>query len=140
MSKKTRKEKNNMLIVSPVQTENEKTELCKLCGVNKIDGAFMYVANVDEKPVGISQFEITGEVCLIHNLANVLGKNDFEAMFIMARQTLNFCDICGSHDAYLMNADKVDERLKIAVGFKLTDDCKWYMDLRGFFEEHCKAE
>ena len=140
MSKKTRKEKNNMLIVSPVQTENEKTELCKLCGVNKSDGAFMYVANVDEKPVGISQFEITGEGCLIHNLANVLGKNDFEAMFIMGRQTLNFCDLCGSHDAYLDDDERADMRLRTAIGFKKLDDSRWYMDLRGFFEEHCKAE
>ena len=129
-----------MLIVSPVQTENEKNELCKLCNVEKIDNSFMYVANVDEKPVGISQFEIKGEQCYIYDLANVVGKNDFEAMFIMGRQTLNFCDMCGSHDAFLVNADKVDERLKIAIGFKQTENQNWYMDLRGFFEEHCKAE
>ena len=89
-----------MLIVSPVQTENEKDELCRLCGVAKVDGAFMYVANVDGKPVGISQFEISGEQCVVYNLANAEGKNDFEAMFIMGRQTLNFCDMCGSHDAF----------------------------------------
>ena len=129
-----------MLIVSPVQTAQEKKQLCALCGVKVIDGAFMYVANVDGKPVGISQFEINGEYCQIHHLANTKGNNDFEAMFIMARQTLNFCDMCGSHDAYLLNAESVDERLKIAVGFKLTSDEKWYMDLRGFFEEHCKSE
>jgi len=129
-----------MLIVSPVQTAQEKKQLCAICGVTVIDGAFMYVANVDGKPVGISQFEINGEYCQIHHLANTEGNNDFEAMFIMARQTLNFCDMCGSHDAYLLNAESVDERLKIAVGFKLTSDGKWYMDLRGFFEEHCKSE
>jgi len=129
-----------MLIVSPVQTENEKTELCRLCGVEKVEGAFMYVANVDEKPVGISQFEIKGEECIVHDLANVIGKNDFEAMFIMGRQTLNFCDMCGSHDAYLLNAESVDERLRTAIGFRLTEENKWYMDLRGFFEEHCKAQ
>ena len=129
-----------MLIVSPVQTENEKDELCRLCGVAKVDGAFMYVANVDGKPVGISQFEISGEQCVVYNLANAEGKNDFEAMFIMGRQTLNFCDMCGSHDAFLQDADKVDERLRTAIGFQLTSDGRWYMDLRGFFEEHCKAE
>jgi len=100
----------------------------------------MYVANVDEKPVGISQFEIKGEECIVHDLANVIGKNDFEAMFIMGRQTLNFCDMCGSHDAYLLNAESVDERLRTAIGFRLTEENKWYMDLRGFFEEHCKAQ
>lgn len=129
-----------MLIVSPVQTVTEKEQLCKLCGVPLIDGSFMYVANVDGAPVGISQFEINGEYCLLHHLANAQGKNDFEAMFIMGRQTLNFCDLCGAHDAYLLNADAVDERLRTAVGFKLTEDQKWYMDLRGFFEEHCKSE
>lgn len=129
-----------MLIVSPVQTITEKEELCKLCDIDLVDGAFMYVANVDEKPVGVSQFEIKGEYCHIHHLANTKGNNDFEAMFIMARQTLNFCDLCGSHDAYLLNAEKVDERLRVAVGFRLTSDQKWYMDLRGFFEEHCKSE
>ena len=100
----------------------------------------MYVANVDNAPVGIAQFEIKGAYCLINDFASVPEKYDFEAMFIMGRQTLNFCDMCGAHDAYLDDNERADLRLRTAIGFKKLEDGRWYMDLRGFFEEHCKAE
>ena len=129
-----------MLIVSPVQSQRDRERLLTLCNVPSVEGSFIYVANVDDSPVGIAQFSIKGSYCVVHHLANAIGQNDFEAMFIMGRQTLNFCDLCGSHDAYLENGELVDERLRTAVGFRLLEDGRWYMDLRGFFEEHCKAE
>ena len=129
-----------MLIVSPVQTQEEREKLCRLCNTTLREGSFMYVANVDDRPVGIAQFEIKGDYAVINDLASVEGKYYFEAMFIMGRQTLNFCDLCGSHDAYLDDGERADMRLRTAIGFKKLDDNRWYMDLRGFFEEHCKSE
>jgi len=40
-----------MLIVSPVQTENEKTELCRLCGVEKVEGALCTLPTLTKSPL-----------------------------------------------------------------------------------------
>ena len=84
--------------------------------------------------------EISGLQKEISDLKERLGTQDDEAMFILGRQTMNFIDLCGAHDCYLLDAGSDDDkhRLAIALGFKPDGDGNWYMDLRGFFEDPCK--
>ncbi len=126
-----------MLVISPIQEKEVQKKLCETFGAEYRENDFAYVANVDEEPTVLCQFAIRGGNCEIHDLLEAPGKEDFEAMFLTGRQTLNFCDLCGAHDAYLLCEDRVCDRVRAAVGFKKTEK-GYYMDLRGFFNEPCK--
>jgi hypothetical protein len=86
--------------------------------------------------MGMSQFEI-GEYGYIFDLREPDGHDDFEAMFILGRQTMNFIDTCGAHSCY---ADKTagSERLLKAIGFKESED-KLFCDMTGMFDGHCSG-
>ncbi|MBO5845363.1 MAG: hypothetical protein J6Q77_01835, partial [Clostridia bacterium] len=98
--------------------------------------ALAYSATVDDRLAGISQFKVTAEGGLIYDLAPALDFDNFEAMFVMGRGTLNFIDLCGVHRAYFVGEVK-DELLLKAVGFKKNDEGKFEINLEGFFTDHC---
>ena len=84
--------------------------------------------------MGMSQFEI-GNNGYIYDIKEAPKCDDFEAMFILARQTMNFIDICGNHTCYA-SKDAGKERLLRAIGFKEIDG-KMYCDMTGMFDGHC---
>ena len=125
-----------MLKVLPVQSKTTQEEICRKCGVEYNPDALAYSVTVDDRLAGISQFKVTAEGGLIYDLAPALDFDNFEAMFVMGRGTLNFIDLCGVHRAYFVGEVK-DELLLKAVGFKKNDEGKFEINLEGFFTDHC---
>jgi hypothetical protein len=109
-------------------------------GGKYFDGAFTYLMKDLEsgKIMGASHFEI-GEKGLIYSILEPQDSDDFEAMFILARQTMNFIDACGAH---YCEADPsyTDARLLRAIGFRETSG-KWSCSLEGMFDgSHCDGK
>ncbi len=133
-----------MLIIKPIETEELQRTLCARCDAPYRPGCICYQAHLGEKPddetvfVGISQFtvgetdgdRVIGRICDLKNPPDI---DDEEALFIMGRQTLNFMDLTGTHEAYF--SGEADEHLIKWLGFKKTD-AGWYMDLHGQFDGH----
>lgn len=127
-----------MFKITPVQSKEEQAALCERCHAEYREAAFCYVMFdiATTEIMGMSQFEI-GEAGYIFDLREVPGGDDFEAMFILGRQTMNFIDICGAHTCY---ADKTagEERLLKAIGFKESAE-KLFCDMTGMFDGHCSG-
>ena len=127
-----------MFKITPVQDKARQAELCAMCGAEYREEAFCYVMfDIESGEVmGMSQFEI-GEAGYIYDLRETPGRSDFEAMFILGRQTMNFIDICEAHTCY---ADKTagEERLLRAIGFKEKGD-ELFCDMTGMFDGHCSG-
>ncbi len=126
-----------MLIIKPIQDKSEQEALCASCGVAYNPDALAYKAEVDEIPVGICQFRIRADAGYITDLAGVKGTDDWEALFIMGRQTMNFIDLHGVHRGIF--AGKADEGLIKALGFEREGEI-WALDLEDFFAHPCAAE
>ncbi len=125
-----------MFKITPIQDKENQKEICDLCGAEFRYDAFAYMMyDLDTKEImGMSQFEV-GDVGYIFDLREPPERNDFEAMFILARQTMNFIDLCGVHSCYIAE-NAGDDRLIRAVGFKNTDG-RLFCDMTGMFSGHC---
>ncbi len=126
-----------MLKVLPVQTKAEQELACSRCGVTYNPDLLAYAATVDDELVGVCQFRMDDGGGEIFDLAAMPGIDDFEAMFIMGRATLNFIDLCGVHYA-TYHGTPTDESLVRAIGFKQNEAGTYEIDLTGFFTEPCK--
>ena len=128
-----------MFKIIPIQDTEEQQRIAALCGAEYKSGHFAYaMLDYDTLEVmGFSQFEILGEVGFITDIKERLGKDDFEAMFILARQTMNFIDTCGAHKCRL-GKDAASERLSLAAGFKKSAD-GYFCDMTGMFDGHCSG-
>lgn len=125
-----------MFKITPIQDKIEQKEICDLLGVVFREEAFAYkMFDIDtDEIMGMSQFEID-EVGYIYDIKEAPGRDDFEAMFILARQTMNFIDLCGAHFCYA-NTDAGNERLLKAVGFK-PDGNRLSCNMSGMFDGNC---
>ena len=125
-----------MFKITPIQDKTRQKEICELCGAEFRADAFAYqMYDIDSGEImGMSQFEI-GEVGYIYDIKEAPGLDDFEAMFILARQTMNFIDLCGNHSCYAL-CDTAPERLMRAIGFKKKED-KYFCEMTGMFDGHC---
>lgn len=127
-----------MFKITPIQDKIRQEEVCNACGVEFKPDSFAYqMFDLDSGAImGVCQFEI-GEHGYIYDLRPAIGSDDFEAMFILGRQTMNFIDLCGVHTCY---ADKnaAEERLLRAIGFKEADS-KLFCDMTGMFDGHCSG-
>ena len=130
-----------MLKVLPIQSKAEQEALCQKCNVIFQPDLLAYAATVDDDLVGICQFKLSAEGGVLYDLAKVEGHvepapgSDFEAMFVMGRGTLNFIDLCGIHSATFVG--HTDETLLRAIGFTKKEDGVWWINLEGFFTDHC---
>lgn len=127
-----------MFKITPIQEKSRQKELAELSGAEFRPDAFgyqMYDLESGEM-MGFSQFEI-GDAGMIYDLREIGGKNDFEAMFILGRQTMNFIESCGTTDCYA-DKDAGDARLLSAIGFKEKDG-KLFSDMTGMFDGHCSG-
>ena len=125
-----------MLKVLPVQTKEEQENICLACGIEFKAELLAYAATVGGELVGVCQFNIKPDGGRIYDIACVPGKDDFEAMFIMGRATLNFIDLCGVHNSFCLDKN-VDSVLAKAIGFTPNSDGVLEMDLTHFFEHPC---
>ena len=123
-----------MFKISPVGDPDLAKEFASACGIDYIDGAFLYAATDMEsgKLLAVSEFEIFGEYGHIYAMRSVPEIDDFELMFILGRQTMNFIDLCGSHKCRA-SADGTDNSLLRAIGFKETEE-GFFADMTGFFD------
>ena len=126
-----------MFKISPVQDQRTAEEYLGKCGTKLRNGSFVYaMTDVDSGDImGISQFEITDSFGFISDLCPAISTDDFEAMFILGRQTMNFIDACGMH---ICRADinSADRTLIKAIGFK-EDENGYYCDMTGMFDGGC---
>ncbi len=127
-----------MYKVRPVQTKEKQEKLCAVCKVEYNADYFAYEAVTgDEELIGMCQFSLDNEAGHIHDLVYAPDSDDFEAMYIMGRATLNFIDLCGIKKAYY---EGEENRLVRAVGFKPDESGRLFVDLEGFFEHHCGGD
>ena len=128
-----------MFKISPVNDEALSEKYLTLCGAKKVDDAFLYaMTDIDTEDImGICQFEILSDFGYIYDLKPKIGTDDFEAMFILGRQTMNFIDICGNHICKAKD-DAGDARLLRAIGFKESNG-ELYCDMTGMFDGHCSG-
>ena len=126
-----------MFKITPIQNETERKKLFSKYGIIPREGFLSYLMyNMENgEPMGISQFDITGESGYISDLRSVGENEDFEAMFILGRQTMNFIDLCGSHSC-TSDANAGDPRLLHAIGFRECDG-RLFVDMTGMFDGHC---
>jgi len=127
-----------MLTIRPIEDKNTQSELCELCAAEYLADDLAYSCYEEDRFVGVCQFILKDSCVYLHTLATALGVDDFGAKFIMGRAALNFADLAGFHDAYYVKPE--DEKLAEMIGFKNTDEGKWYFDLRGFFESPCSCD
>lgn len=130
-----------MLIVKPIEDKKVQEEVCAACGAVYDADALAYAAREDEALIGVCQFKLGAPCAEVLDLKSAAGVEDYEGMFILARGTLNFIDLCGVHRARCA-ADAGDLTLLRAVGFREVDKNRLEMDLAGEFDgkcSHCKS-
>ncbi|MBP3919831.1 MAG: hypothetical protein J6I50_11770 [Clostridia bacterium] len=131
-----------MLIIKAVQTKEQQAALCAVCGVKYRAESLCYQAYLGEGPddettfIGICQFDMNG-IGYLYDLVCAPNVDDEEALFIMGRQTLNFMDLTGTHEAIFRPQSETSEHLIKWLGFRQKDG-EWYMDLHGMFDKHAK--
>lgn len=125
-----------MFKITPIQEKESQKRISELCGTEYRPEAFAYqMFDIDSGEImGMSQFEV-GEFGYIYDLKEVPGRDDFEAMFILGRATMNFIDMCGAH--YCKAGISVcNERLIISIGFK-KENGEYVCDMTGMFDGKC---
>ena len=130
-----------MFKITPIQSVDEQIAVAKRCGTEYREGAFAY-AMIDADSgelMGFSQFEITDNGGHLIDLRPIGKEDDYEAMFILGRATMNFIDLCGTHVLYA-DVSSGDNTLLRAIGLRLTDDGSLFCDMTGFFDgSHCSG-
>ena len=130
-----------MFKISPIQSIEEQTLVAKECGSEYKPGAFAYAMRDNENGelMGFSQFEISATGGTLLDLRPVKNLDDYEAMFILGRATMNFIDLCGAH-TLSASSEAADTSLLRAIGMKVTDDGNYFCDMTGFFDgSHCSG-
>ena len=130
-----------MFKITPIQSVDEQIAVAKRCGTEYREGAFAY-AMIDADSgelMGFSQFEITDNGGHLIDLRPIGKEDDYEAMFILGRATMNFIDLCGTHVLYA-DISSGDNTLLRAIGLRHTDDGSLFCDMTGFFDgSHCSG-
>ena len=130
-----------MFKITPIQDKSEQERIASLCGAEYKADLFAYVMTEkdSEKIMGFSQFELTSDCGYISDLRSAEGYEDYEAMFILGRATMNFIDLCGNHICRA-SVDAGDERLLHAIGFRKSQNDIWECDMTGMFDANCSGE
>ena len=130
-----------MFKIQPIQSRAEQESVAKACGSSIRDGLFAYAMRdaESEELMGFSQFEISEGRGYITDIKPFGNADDFEAMFILGRATMNFIDTCGAHVSYAAK-DAGEEGLMRSLGFSLTDSGEYYADMHGMFNGECHGK
>jgi hypothetical protein len=126
-----------MFKIFPIQTIEERKELCERTGAEFHIGDMAYRATIDEVEAGIITFFISGKKGCLRQICFYPHMQDFEVMFIGGRACMNFMDQIGATEGYFISPDPSNERLTAALGYKKQDDGSYYLNTEGFFIEHC---
>ncbi len=131
-----------MFKIFPIQDEKTKNTYAEACGAAVKDGAFSYgMADAESLAImGFSQFDIDGDTSTLYDLKEKIGQSDFEAIFILGRATLEFCERCGATVCYAKK-DAADETLLRAIGLRNVDeDGRLFGRIEGMFDGHCEGK
>lgn len=130
-----------MFKITPIQSIDEQMECAKKCNTVYKSGAFGYSMRDAESGMlmGFSQFEINEKGGYLFDLCPADGYDDYEAMFILGRATMNFIDLCGAHVLYA-GKNAGDSQLLRAIGLRPDEDGDYFCDMTGFFDgSHCSG-
>ena len=124
-----------MFKITAVQSPTEQAQICRAVGAPLREGCFCYKMFDMESGelMGMSQFDVS-ESGRIYDLRDA-GQSDYEAMFILGRQTMNVIESWGITDCYA-ESDAGDGRLLHAIGFRDRDGAL-FCDLTGMFDGNC---
>ena len=128
-----------MFKILPQNDENIISTYLKCCNAKRREGAFAY-AMLDydtDDLMGITQFDIADNVGYIYDAKEIEGNDDFEAMFILIRQTMNFIEKCGIENCIAENGS-ANEQLLRAAGFKYENGV-FAAKLVGMFDGNCQG-
>ena len=127
-----------MFKITPIQEKTRQKEICEICGAEYHPDAFAYqMYDIESGEImGMSQFEI-GEYGYIYDIKEAPARDDFEAMFILARQTMNFIDLCGVKIAFF-DGECEDSALLRRIGFSADEKGRFTLSLDGFFTHACQ--
>ena len=128
-----------MFKISPIQNIEEQILCAKKCNTEYKKGAFAYAMNDADtgELMGFSQFEINGNGGFLHDLRPADGYDDYEAMFILGRATMNFIDLCGVKIAFF-DGKCTDDALLRRIGFSTDEKGRYTLSLDGFFTHACQ--
>ena len=126
-----------MFKISPIQDVNIQRRYAVECDRKYIDDFFAYSMTDAESGelMGFSQFEIKDGYAYLSDLVPKIGLDDFEAMFILGRATMNFIDTCGIR-TIKASTDTGDNTLLRAIGFK-EENGIFVADTTGMFDGNC---
>lgn len=124
-----------MLEIIPVQDKARQSALCALCGIADAPRSFCYDITVDGATVGVCLFSLHGKLASLDALCSAPGKSDTDALFIAARQALNFSELAGAEDA-AAKAD-IDPALLRRIGFCEANGA-FSMHIKNFFFSPCQ--
>ncbi len=127
-----------MFKIFPIQDEKTKALFADACGAAARAGAFAY-GMVDAESgeiMGFSQFDLDGESATLYDLKEKCGQSDFEAIFILGRATLEFCERCGATACFAQKS-AADETLLRAIGLRTEKDGGLFGCIAGMFDGHC---
>ena len=130
-----------MFKITPIQDAELQKECARICGTTYKPGAFAYTMNDADTGefMGFSQFEITDNGGVLLDIKKAPGYDDYEAMFILGRATMNFVDMCGAH-TLSASESAGDSQLLRAIGLKSVEDGSYFCDMTGFFDgSHCSG-
>ena len=130
-----------MFKIFPIQDEETKKIYAEACGAHVVTGAFAYGMTDAESLaiMGFSQFDIDGDQATLYDLKEKIGQNDFEAIFILGRATLEFCERCGAEECYA-SFGAAEETLLRAIGLRTERNGKLLGRIAGMFDGHCEGE
>ncbi len=130
-----------MFKIFPIQDDATRNTYAAACNATVKAGAFAYgMADAESAEImGFSQFDLDGEEATLYDLKEKCGQNDFEAIFILGRATLEFCERCG---AILCHAEKgaADETLLRAIGLRTETNGRLSGKIEGMFDGHCEGD
>ena len=131
-----------MFKIFPIQDDETKHTYADACGAAVIDGAFSYgMADAESLAImGFAQFDIDKDRATLYDLKEKIGQSDFEAIFILGRATLEFCERCGTTVCYAKKA-AADETLLRAIGLRSLNECgELFGRIEGMFDGHCEGK
>ena len=129
-----------MFKITPLQNIDDADKYLSVCSAKMRDGCFIYLM-LDyntEDIMGIAQFEIYDGCGYIFDIKPRSGLDDFEAMFILGRQTMNFMNSCGA-EIIRAGLDSAEHSLLKAIGFNKTEEF-FECNTNGMFDgSHCSG-
>ncbi len=129
-----------MFKITPVSEIAEAKSISETLSLPYFEGAFYYkMFDMDSGDLmGVSVFELYRDYGELLALKEVDGKNDFEAMFILIRQTMNFINLCGLKKC-VAKTTYAPEKMLVCAGFGKDGDEMFVANLEGMFDGHCHS-